>query len=142
MDIIHIDSKEDLRREWRYVSRGLHQIIHKTQPAWIPEDIYASVSSGLSSLFLCKDKNLSIGFFVLEEIKDPYERYLNIWALYGIGECDDDKKKQVIDFIDKISDSKNIKSRFSSPRDGWGRVLKDYYEASRVVYVRKARHGE
>ena len=90
-----IVDKTEVRKYWNLVRPGLValQAEQETADKWIPEEIYASISSGNSTLVFCsiarqegmtyKDRDAAIldacGFCVLQKTTNFKESALHIW---------------------------------------------------------------
>jgi hypothetical protein len=70
---------QDLHSVWGFVKCGLVSIKQKTGEQWLTEDVYASLKSGTSQLFMFDD-----GFTVLQSLRNEWtnEPYLHIWAMW------------------------------------------------------------
>jgi hypothetical protein len=75
-----------IRQQWPVILPGLSQIKQQNGEDWLPEDVYASLVSGKSTLYLfTKATGEFCGFAVLEIIMMPYATnpWLNIWIGYA-----------------------------------------------------------
>lgn len=75
-----------VRQQWPVILPGLRQIKEQNGEEWLTEDVYASLVTGKSSLYLFnKATGEFAGFAVLEAIMMPYASspWLNIWIGYA-----------------------------------------------------------
>jgi len=115
----------DLHKHWNAVRCGIESILDKTEEPFIPEDVYASVKTGASHLYLVDN-----GFVVLQNIKESYtnEPVLFVWLAYNTG--DEDITDDVLTELQKVAKSIGAKAvQWISPRR-WtrkvGATLKSY----------------
>ena len=114
-----IEHVANWRPMWPMVRVGLEQIIAKTSPSWIPEDVYAELKSGAAALFTVDDHN---AFLVAKRINDYDGQVLFIWAIWGPNEFAD-SYREVQDELAKIARSLGCSAmRMTSPRRGWRRA--------------------
>ena len=115
----------DLHKHWNTVRCGIESILDKTEEPFIPEDVYASVKTGASHLYLVDN-----GFVVLQNIKESYtnDPILFVWLAWHTGE--EDLSDFVYDELNKIAKSIGAKTiQWTSPRRWTRRVgarLKSY----------------
>lgn len=62
---IEVVTPEHLQQWWlRFVRRGIETIMRKTQPDWIPEDVYTKVACGQAAIYILHYDTLPVGFIV------------------------------------------------------------------------------
>jgi hypothetical protein len=109
----------DWRPLWPWVRGGLDGIVAKTNPTWIPEDVYAELKGGTASLFTVGDR---AAFFIAKRITDYDGLTFFVWVIWGPGECVDIWRDVLgdIEAFAKRAGCRHI--RMMSPRRGWSRV--------------------
>lgn len=115
----------DLHKHWESVRTGIESILDKTGEPFIAEDVYASVKTGASHLYLVDN-----GFVVLQNIKETYtnDPILFVWLAYNPG--DEDITDDMLGELQKLAKSIGAKTvQWTSPRR-WvrkvGATLKSY----------------
>lgn len=109
----------DLHKAWFSIRQGLEVVLERTGEEYLPEDVYSSIKSGASHLYLVDG-----GFTVLINSKNQYsnEPVLFIWILYS--NTQDDLADEFYDELKKMA--KHIgasKITWNSPRR-WDRRAK------------------
>lgn len=81
---IHIAYVEPphLHQTWPLLRIGLEDIIRKTQPDWLPEDMYAQLAEQKASAYLVQYQDVTVGWFIICEMIRPFnfKKDLLIWA--------------------------------------------------------------
>jgi hypothetical protein len=129
----------DIRDVWDIIVDGLREVAQKTDAEWRPEDIYHSVLSGKSFLFM--DSSDPQSFVVLSEYAHPYlsSRVLVVDIAYNKTGDAIDRYQAEMEEIAKEAGAKYLE--FSSPRAGFKRVADRHgYEAVCTTY-RKTLNG-
>lgn len=109
----------DWRPLWPWVRAGLLEVSERTEPTWIPEDVYAELKSGSAALLTI---NGDAGFCVVKRLVDYDGPSLFLWAMWGPGELAPlyDEIMAALDGFARQAECKRI--RMMSPRKGWRRV--------------------
>lgn len=111
---------------WPLVRTGLEEIVRRTSPEWIPEDIYASLRQGEHTLLLGYEGELYIGFAIVGRRNSPFSGrpVMFVWAAYT------QVPNRLGPFIEDLlqgAKSQGYKDVvFQSPRIGWQRLLKSH----------------
>jgi hypothetical protein len=71
---------------WAFVKQGLDEVIKKTKPEWIAEDIYTALSTGHATLFVSFSDQKPIGYTItyFSPIAFTQQRELFIWVAWTI----------------------------------------------------------
>ena len=82
---------EHLHAVWGLVERGLIDVLRKSNlrhrvADWIPADVYASIRTAQSTLYLVSRKTRLLGFFILLQQRLPYSQKLELfnWVTWAI----------------------------------------------------------
>lgn len=121
MDIVLVPP-DNLRSVWAKIRDGLDAM-----PAedWIPEDVYHSVKSGDSALYMGVDDDGYAGFMVLRKMVAEFSRqpYMHVWLAYSVGGKDIYTAAEgLIREVAKKAGATKI--TFGSPRLGWSKRYK------------------
>jgi hypothetical protein len=123
-----IVSAERLRDIWDWVRPRLERVLVKNkETGWIPEDIYASVKSGVATLATIGEDD---GIIVMQRQVRSEGPVLFIWVLEGEGlermmdACFDEARR-----LAKLAGARKIIQY--SPRKGWERVG---FKATHTIY--------
>jgi len=121
--VLRVVEPANVRRWWSIVRHGLEKVVDRTDPDWIPEDVYVALRSGEASLLLGFEDDLYVGFAVVLKRVHPFDGtpVLFIWALYirTIGKLD-----ALMDLVLANAKQDGFKSLvFQSPRKAWQRRL-------------------
>lgn len=110
----------DIRYVWESIADGVREVAQKTDAEWRPEDIYHSVLSGKSFLFM--DSSDQQSFVVLSEYQHPYlaNRVLVVDIAYNKTGDAIDRYQSQIEEIAMEAGARYVE--FSSPRAGFKRV--------------------
>jgi hypothetical protein len=106
----------DLHEYWTHVKEGLEEVKKRSHADWIPEDIYAALQAGHSTLHVNGE-----GFVVLTPRKDFDGMTLFVWVAYGEGDVFE-KYLPELEMMARQINAKRI--RFESSRKGWGKRYK------------------
>ena len=129
MMAIEIVHPSQIRAVWPFVRKGLESL-----PAdeWIPEDVYHCVKSGDSALYLCKQDDAPVAFFILRRRVAEFsgDVWLHVWIAYSEGDADVyDESVAVIRQVAAQAGAARI--TLESPRKGWAKrypVISTYCE--------------
>ena len=110
----------EIRGMWPSVRTGLEVIQRRTQPDWIPEDIYCALRNNTAFLYAKWP-----AFVVIQVLLAASGRTeLFIWAAFGVGELDENHEG--VEDIARDLDCQSI--TFFSPRKGWAKNKLGYEE--------------
>lgn len=129
----------DIRDVWDVIVDGLREVKEKTDAEWRPEDIYHSVLSGKSFLFM--DSSDAESFVVLSEYKHSYlgERVLVCDIAWNKTGDAIDRYQPQLEEIALEAGAKYLE--FSSPRIGFKKVAEKHgYDTVCTIY-RKPLNG-
>ena len=114
---------QELQEVWNLVKEGLEKINNKISDNWIPEDVYYSIKSGESSLYLFYDNDNYEGFTVLTINQSYNYPILFIWCFYSNSFTNAPTKywPEIQEVAHNIG-AKKI--QFNSPRKGWEKMFK------------------
>ncbi len=114
-----IQTVTEWRELWPWVSDGLWEIIERTNPTWIPEDVYTELKAGQAALMTIEDDR---GFVIVKRLQDYDGPSLFLWAIWGPGELAT-LYEQIMDELDKFAKAAGCRRiRMMSPRKGWHKV--------------------
>jgi hypothetical protein len=114
-----IEHVADWRALWPWVSDGLWQIIERTNPTWIPEDVYCDLKAGQASLLTIDGDK---GFAVVKRLIDYDGPSMFLWAMWGPGALAP-MYEEVMSELDNLARAAGCKRiRMMSPRKGWQKV--------------------
>lgn len=114
---------KQLREAWKLVHDGLEQIVRKTRPKWLIEDIYGALRREEAVLWLGYEDLAYRGFAIVFTRVDPFtaEKVLVVWALYANAGAHLDP------FIGQVLERARAEGAdrvyFQSPRRAWQRRL-------------------
>lgn len=122
-----------LHNYWDFIKNGLCDLKSQFDLDWIPEDIYAALKAQGADLFLIKNRDRQLGFFVAYPIIAQFSgtKLYFIWVFWTIeaktrriGEYAVENRSRVLDLLKKrAKDLGCAEIRFASPRRGfekWG----------------------
>lgn len=115
---------------WGWVRDGLNKILDKTQDDWQPEDVYAEIRGGASTLYIIDDGSEHVGF-VVTQFWPAYQAgpRLFIRALWGIPHKLAPMQADLIDDLKALARKHGARGlRMTSPRrwDAAGWTMKQY----------------
>lgn len=110
---------DQLLAEWERVRAGLLKVQEHSADDWLPEDIYMSLKTGGSSLYVAEDgAGGNLGFLILQLLPTFHSKKLHVWCAYS-----NDGKPLLRVFLrtlrDLAANAGATKITFSSPRDEW-----------------------
>lgn len=115
-------SPNELHAAWGVIREGLEKVREYSE-GWIAEDVYHSLKSGFSTLFLVTGPEY-LGFAVAYESQDWRGKSLHLWCVYN--GSDTDILANHLDDFKKMARATGAHSiTFESPRN-WERRLKGY----------------
>lgn len=128
---------ESLHAYWTYVREGLERVKNNVKEVWLPEDVYTSIRNKRSSLYIARDDNRQIGFFVAEMSIEPFsnEPVLFVWCLFGPNSLQ--YTDACIEYLEQLAHSIGAKRIRFTGRKGWAKVLKDRFTPVRTIYERE-----
>lgn len=127
-----------MKRWWGQVRPGVQHVLTICHEPTIPEDVYTSLVSNRSTLFLFFVAQELKGFSVVETCADAGGKYLNVWILHFIGGCDDNRQ-ELLHWIDTLAKSAGcVCARFTSPR-AWAKLLSGSFKEKAVIYEREVK---
>ena len=106
----------ELKFYWEYLRPKLELILRKSPEQWIPEEIFADILNGHSTLWIAFNVDKPIAFIVGQVQK---EQTFHLWAGYCDPKIDDDVKWHMIEEV--AQKMKCNKISFESWRKGWSR---------------------
>ena len=109
----------ELKTYWDYIRLKLELLQRKSPEPWIPEEIFADVLHGHSSLWMAFNVDKPIGFIVGQVQK---EQTFHLWVGYCEPHIDDYVKWHMIEEVTQKLNCKKIS--FGSWRKGWTRKAK------------------
>jgi hypothetical protein len=125
MILVHPDNLHDV---WDFVREGLLKVSEKATDGWIPEDVYHSLKSGISSLHLEYVDEKPVGFVVLNVVSDFRGKKLFIWVAYSVeGNAVERHENELIEMARQVG-CKRI--AFESTRKGWEKL----YTSTMITY--------
>lgn len=127
---------EQLQSAWKIVLPGLLKVQKHSVSHWIPEDVYAALRTGHSTLHLAYVGEEYAGFVVLTPTTTWDGKVLHIWCAYGVNGCD--VVNVFIGEIEKMARGYGAKRvTFQSPRK-WDRVImKHGYTPVQTEYAKE-----
>ena len=110
----------DLHDYWPLILEGLKKV-QKHSDGWIPEDVYACLRAGTSTLHIGYEGEDYEGFVILTPMQEFDGKKLNIWIAYGTGGV----VKKYLPEIEMMARRIGAKAiTLASPRKGWARMFK------------------
>lgn len=127
---------ENLHAVWPTVREGLLQIKNKIKESWWPEDVFTAIRNKRSALYIVRDGDQQLGFFVCESSVEPFthDTLLYVWCLFGPDNLS--YADGCIAELDRLAQTINAKRIRFIGRHGWRKVLQGKFEAVRTVYER------
>jgi hypothetical protein len=114
-----IEQAKNWRSLWPWVSDGLWDIIERTNPTWIPEDVYAELKAGSAVLMTIDGER---GFVIVKRLQDYDGPSLFLWVMWGPGELAR-MYDGIMDELDNLARAAGCERiRMMSPRKGWHKV--------------------
>jgi hypothetical protein len=128
---------ESLHAYWAYVREGLLKVKENVKEVWLPEDVYTSIRNKRSTLYVAREDERVLGFFICEASVEPFSHkpLLFVWCLSGPDGLP--YADACIEFLDKLARSINAGKIKFIGRKGWARVLKGKFEDVSSVYERQ-----
>jgi hypothetical protein len=128
---------ESLHAWWEYVREGLLRVKVKGKEKWLVEDVYTAIRTKRSTLYIARDEDKPIGFFVAEMSIEPFsnEPVLFIWTLFGPDSLP--YTDECITYLEQLAHSIGAKRIRFTGRRGWEKVLKGRFDVARIVYERE-----
>lgn len=128
---------ESLHAYWTYVREGLERVKNRSKERWLVEDVYTAIRTKRSTLYIARDDNRQIGFFVAEMSIEPFsnEPVLFIWTLFGPNTLS--YMDTCIEYFDQLAHSIGAKRIRFTGRKGWQKVLKGRFQAVRIIYEKE-----
>lgn len=126
---------DDLIFEWERVRAGLLEVMKHSAEDWLPEDVYLSLKTGNSALYVAEDAQGDyLGFVVLQVLPMFHGKRLHVWCAHSTN-----TRWLVRTFnTDVQALAKEIgakKVTFTSPRPEWQRVaLRGGFKPSQTTY--------
>lgn len=122
------------REHWHSILPGLGEALKPQQEGIWPEDVFADLKAGYSSLFLCED-----GFVILRpEPTAGARKRLLVWFAYSSsGSSVIRKYADDIDAIAKMLECQTVEFADPSARRGYERVLPEGYDTAYVMWSRR-----
>jgi len=119
------------------VREGLQKVKTKSKERWLIEDVYTAIRTKRSTLYIARDDNRQIGFFVAEMSIEPFsnEPVLFVWCLFGPHSLQ--YTDACIAYLEQIAHSIGAKRIRFTGRRGWAKVLKDRFTPVRTIYERE-----
>lgn len=118
----HFVPQQELRDWWPSIKPGLNEIKQKSPEPWIVEDVYVDLFNQKSMLWIGKENNHFVGFFILQ----PMGHEVHLWAAWAL-ENDYQRVEKGLQFIKNMARNSNVKYiTFSSHRPGWQRRAAHY----------------
>lgn len=128
---------ESLHNWWSYVREGLLRVKTKGKEKWLVEDVYTAIRTKRSTLYIARDEDKPIGFFVAEMSLEPFsnEPVLFIWCLSGLNSLP--YTDACIEYLEKLAHSIGARRIRFTGRKGWAKVLKGRFTDVRRIYERE-----
>ncbi len=107
---------------WPQIKPGVEEVIRKCPDDFWPEDVYASLQRGGSTLFLVED-----GFMVVEIVNDAFstKKTLYVWILYWLKA--EENQDLLYEHLDRLAKQAGCcRIHFKSPRMGWMKKAKGF----------------
>lgn len=109
----------DLIFEWERVRTGLIEVKKHSTEDWLPEDVYMSLKTNNSALYIAEDKEGEyLGFLIVQLLPTFHGKRLHVWCAYS----NNDKpllRLFLRDLHDMAKQGGANKITFTSPRDEW-----------------------
>jgi hypothetical protein len=117
-------SPEALIFDWPTVKPGLEKVKEYTSEDWLVEDVYMSLKTNNSALYVEEDEHGDyLGFFIAQILPTYHGKRLHVWCAYAV-----DGKPMMRVFLRDLKDlaaQTGVKKiTFTSPRDEWLIVAK------------------
>src|SRR5574341_1199872 len=128
--------QERLHAVWPTILPGLAKIHRRASDHWIPEDVYAALRTGHSTLHLAEIDGQYLGFVVLTPSSVWDGLKLHIWCAYG--EIDQDVVALFLPQLEQMARSIGARriTFWSSRR--WDRRIKPYgFALAQAEYVKE-----
>lgn len=127
----------DVDRWWDAVRPGIEEVKTLCKEPWRAEYVYSRLIGNHATLFLFFSPQFA-GFAVCETCSDAGGRYLNVWILHFIGQCEANRA-ELLHWVDTLAKSAGCRTaRFASPR-AWAKLLQGAFKEKAVIYEREVR---
>ena len=114
-----IEHVADWRTLWPWLRAGLLEVIERTSPTWLPEDVYADLKAGQASVLTIDGER---GFVIVKRLIDYDGPSLFLWAMWGPGELAP-MYEGIMAELDELARAAGCRRiRMMSPRKGWQKV--------------------
>jgi len=127
--LLHAVSTDKVRDSWPAILPGLQEVRDRCNEVWWPEDVYASLMSGHSFLYMIED----CGFVIFQKHADADGPVLFIWIIWGEFKAIHPAVSAEIEQLAVAMKAKRI--RMHSPRKGWERF--PFFKRKSVIYERE-----
>jgi hypothetical protein len=104
---------QDLHKFWRFVrgrkydrgvhATGLERIVAKVEADFIPEDIYVSIRTGSSMLYMVTRAERRLGFVIMYSQARPFsgKKELFLWCVYSLLLCERQESDNIPEAIEQ-----------------------------------------
>lgn len=121
---------------WRYVRNGLLSCIERAESRELPEEYWASLVTGKSSLFMLEHSHDEVGFVILQKQQDSDGGAVFVWAMWGEPGALAPREVEIIEGLDAIAREVGAKRlRMQSARPGWAK--RQYFTETARIYERE-----
>jgi hypothetical protein len=121
-------NQEGVRAMWGWIRAGLERILRKTDPDWLPEDVWTDLMSGNAVCRVYRDAiGDDLGFVILQRMDYKHGSSLFVWCMAGELWSVREELVRDLDEVAKSIGAKTVMAK--SPRKGYARVgfkLKEY----------------
>ena len=130
-------NQQGVREMWGWIREGLDRIQRKTDPDWIPEDVWVDLMAGTAVCRVYRDANNDdVGFVILQRMDYKHGTSLFVWCMVGeLAKLKDDL------LLDLEANARAIGAKTimaKSPRKGYARVG---FKVKDIVYEREVPNG-
>lgn len=130
-------NQQGVREMWGWIRAGLERIRRKTDPDWLPEDVWVDLMAGTAVCRVYRDSNNDdVGFVILQRMDYKHGASLFVWCMAGdLWSLKDDL------LLDLEANARAIGAKTimaKSPRKGYARVG---FKVKEIVYEREVPNG-
>ena len=124
---------QGVRGMWGWIREGLERIRRKTDPDWLPEDVWTDLMAGTAVCRVYRDDiGDDLGFVILQRMEYKHGVSLFVWCMAGeLVKVKNDLLRDLEETAKTIG-AKTIMAK--SPRKGYARVG---FKVKEIVYERE-----
>ena len=127
---------EQIHACWGWVRNGLLTCLERSGQREIPEEFWASLMSGKSTLFHMEHSSDELGFVILQKQPDSDGAAVFVWAMWGEPGALEPHEAEIVAELDRVARAAGARRlRMQSARAGWAK--RQYFTETARIYERE-----